>query len=163
MIRIKPSSARDRKALSDFVDQLRESPKLLEQCGHDMADETVGLVMDGFRAEADPYGTKWRRKQAQDGRKVLSGKTSRLKGGWHVSRANRRGFIVSPAVDYAKWHQGGTRRLVRRAMIPFDGRIPAKWLGIYRDVFVDRMTLHFARNSSKAARARIRRFARKVF
>jgi phage gpG-like protein len=162
MIRIKPVSPKDTKAFRDFVESLKTTPKVLEQISRDMADETVGLVQDGFREETDPYGDRWTPKQAQDGRKTLSGKTSRLKGGWHVSARSSRGFTVSPAVNYARFHQSGTRRMPRRAMVPFEGRIPAKWLSIYRDVFVDRMTLHFNKSGTNVLRSKLRRFARKV-
>jgi hypothetical protein len=75
-----------------------------------LAEDAIGLIKDGFRAEKDPYGKRWANKQKSDGRKVLSGPTSMLKGGWHVEEHSKRGFLVAPSVDYAAHHQNPQRR-----------------------------------------------------
>lgn len=102
-----------------------------------MAEEMVGLIKDGFRTETDPYGKKWKPKKKPDGRKTLSGKTSRLKGGWHVKRKSDSSFTVAPSVDYATPHQTGapSRNLVPRRMVPTQSRgLPGKWSKAFKEV-----------------------------
>lgn len=106
-----------------------------------MAEEMVTLVKDGFRSETDPYGNRWKPKQEPDGRKTLSGETSRLKGGWHVRRTNKGGFTVAPSVTYAAHHQAprrgrnGRLKRPRRMMVPSGERgMPAEWNKNLREV-----------------------------
>lgn len=108
----------DFAALTEIGDKLRGPRQLLQQCSKAMAEETVDLVKEGFRTETDPYGDPWAPKARDDGRKVLSGKTSRLKTGWKVETTTDGFYDVSASVEYAEYHQSPRKRTVRRA----DGR-----------------------------------------
>jgi hypothetical protein len=142
--RIKPIENGDKK-LDAFIQALATAPKTLETMSRNMAEETVGLVKDGFRSETDPYGVIWAPKKRPDGRKVLSGKTSRLKGGWHVVRSSKGGFTVAPSVNYALPHQAPRYgRRPRRAMVPYKRKLPAKYSKAYRAVAQDVLRNHFA-------------------
>jgi len=106
-----------------------------------LAEETVNLIKDGFRHETDPYGDRWTPKQAADGRKTLSGPTSRLKTGWHVRVQGASGFIVSPSVEYAAPHQnpkpgpGGKLKRPRRMMVPTAEKgLPPTWSRAYAEI-----------------------------
>lgn len=109
-------------------------PRVMNVISRAMGEEVVGLIKKGFRTETDPYGQRWEPKQIPDGRKTLSGPTSRLKGGWHVTKANKGGFTVAPSVDYAAPHQRpkrnkfGRLKRPRRMMVP-DRRkgLPQLW------------------------------------
>jgi len=106
-------------------------PEILDAISAAGADALVGRVKDGFRKETDPYGKRWARKKKPDGRKVLSGKTSNLKGGWHYQRTDRGGFTISPGVGYAQYHQTGapSRNMPARKMVPDSsgGGLPPEW------------------------------------
>jgi phage gpG-like protein len=161
VVRIRPKRGGD-KALADFKRAIETSPQVLDSISRNLAEETVGLIKDGFRREADPYGGRWKPKKIADGRKVLSGKTSRLKGGWHVASADRRGFVVAPAVDYATYHQSGTRKMAARPMLP-DGRgIPDSWQDAWEGIISDVLSHHFRKVGSGKRRINVKALVRKV-
>lgn len=125
--------------------KLRASPKVAEAVGKTVAEEFINLIKDGFRAEANPYGYGWKPKLRNDG-KTLSGKTSRLKTGWHVSRVSKLTFVISPSVNYAKFHQHGTRFLPIRMMVPTRARgLPAKYWKAAKAATLEAMEAHFKR------------------
>jgi hypothetical protein len=99
-----------------------------------LAEEALNLTKDTFRSETDPYGDKWAPKQRPDGRKVLSGRTSRLKNGWHRKLVSAEQVIIAPSVDYAAPHQNpqrgpsGQLKRPRRMMVPSgELGLPPKW------------------------------------
>lgn len=118
---------------------------LLEATSQQLAEETIGLIKQGFRSETDPYGDKWTPKQKHDGRKTLSGKTSRLKGGWHVVRADKRGFSAAPSVPYAAPHQAPRfNRRPRRMMVPTASKgLPPDWSHAYEEAATELMRSYF--------------------
>lgn len=118
------------------------TPEVLDAISAGGADEMIGLIKDGFRAETDPSGKPWARKKVRDGRKILSGKTSNLKGGWHYRRADKGGFVISPGVSYATYHQTGTKRMVARKMVP-DGKLPPAWSKALEEVATEALKAHF--------------------
>lgn len=119
---------------------------VLPACSAVMAEEAIGLVKDGFRSSKDPYGEKWKRKKRKDGRKVLSGKTSRLKGGWHVSKNGKGGATIAPSVVYAAFHQVGTKRLPARLMVPSAAKgLPDKWARLMEEAAQKVLRRHFKR------------------
>lgn len=124
-----------------FEKALEKAPDLLPTIAKNLAEETVGLIADEFRSERDPFGDKWAEKKIPDGRKVLSGKTSRLKK-WHRKSSGKRGFVVAATVKYAVYHQAGRRRMVARKMIP-EGRLPPRWGKAYRAAARDVIREHF--------------------
>lgn len=120
--------------LEQLASALDAAPAMLEMASAAMAEEVIGLIKQGFRSETDPYGEKWAPKQRPDGRKVLSGETSRLKGGWHRQKTGKDGFTIAPSVDYAAPHQrpkrgkGGRLKRPRRMMVPDREKgMPAAW------------------------------------
>lgn len=92
---------------------LEQPEQILELVSKSLAEETINLIKDGFRAETDPYGQRWEPKQKPDGRKTLSGQTGRLKTGWKVTNRTQDEIRVSPSVEYAEYHQNPQAR--RRA------------------------------------------------
>jgi len=90
----------------DALEKILSKPdKILDLVATSLAEESLGLIKDGFRTETDPYGQKWVPKQRKDGRKTLSGETSRLKTGWKIKRQDRDEIRISPSVPYALYHQ----------------------------------------------------------
>lgn len=91
----------------DRVERLG-SPESMRSLTNNMAEEALFLVEEVFAKETDPYGKRWPAKVFNDGRQVLVGKTKQLRGGWHRTRSDGRGFRISSTAPYAKYHQGGT-------------------------------------------------------
>lgn len=111
--------------LEAFEKLLDSGDAMLPPMSRAMAEEVIDLTKQRFREERDPYGQPWAPKKRPDGRKVLSGPTSRLKGGWHVKEADGGGFTIAPSVAYAAPHQAprrspitGLLRRQRRRMVP---------------------------------------------
>jgi phage gpG-like protein len=101
-------SKRDMRAIEDLRKILRNPDGILDVVSASVAEESINLIKDGFRKETDPYGRRWAPKRFPDGRKALSGRTSRLKGGWHITRQTRDKIVIAASVDYADYHQHGT-------------------------------------------------------
>lgn len=117
------------KKLLDWVGLMKEAHTLVEMQSAALAEVAVTLVAEGFERERDPYGRAWAKKKRPDGRKVLHGETSRLRTGWHVVSASRRGFHVAPSVDYASYHQAPRfNRRPTRMMVPTPSLgLPSRW------------------------------------
>lgn len=96
------------KSLEALQKVLENTDAILDLVSTSVAEEAINLIKAGFRTETDPYGRKWAEKQLPDGRKTLSGKTSRLKNGWHIAKRTTSEIVIAPGVAYAKFHQDGT-------------------------------------------------------
>lgn len=125
-------ATRNMAALEALQKLLSQPERIKAAISKSMAEEAIGLVKDGFRSETDPYGQKWAKRQRETkssrGRKVLSGKTSRLKGGWKIKRADGSQITISPSVEYAEYHQDAKAPRTRRMMVPDESLgLPPKW------------------------------------
>jgi len=96
---------RDMRKLEALERVLANPDGIREALSGAIAEECLGLIAEGFRRETDPYGRRWKPKQKPDGRKTLSGPTSRLKNGWHIKRQAADQIVIAPSVDYAAAHQ----------------------------------------------------------
>jgi len=101
-------------ALNDLIGTLAQPGRVLEVSSKAMAEEAIDLTKDTYRSETDPYGRPWTPKLANDGRKTLSGETSRLKGGWKRTRTDQEGFEIEASVEYAVYHQRPKKRKFRK-------------------------------------------------
>lgn len=148
----------DFSVLESWTRLLKNAPKLLSDMSANMAEETISLIRDGWRSQADPYGDPWQKKKVDDGRQILVGRTARLRNGWHVVKSGKGGWKVAPSVVYAAAHQDpqkrrgwGTRpgsldRLPRRMMIPSRSRgLPKAWSRAYRELAEETLREHFSR------------------
>lgn len=93
------------KSMKRLAEALSSIDRIRSMVANSLADECLGLIAEGFRAERDPYGDKWKPKQRRDGRKTLSGPTNRLKTGWHRQSVSPDAIVIAPSVDYAAAHQ----------------------------------------------------------
>jgi hypothetical protein len=136
-----------------------DGDKAVSLASRAMAEEMLGLTFERFRVESDPYGRRWKPKKRRDGRKVLSGKTSRLKGGWHIVRCDGSGWMIAPSVAYAAPHQKpntnpatGKPYRPRRMMVPDMALgMPRKYAKVLEEAAQDALSIHFT--PSKKARA----------
>lgn len=116
----------DFHVLNKWQKQLNKLPaKSMQVISESMAEETLNLIADGFRQERAPNGKLWTPKKRPDGRKTLSGPTSRLRN-WFRKTVQPDRFIVSATVAYSVFHQHGTRKMVARHMVPPNG-LPSRW------------------------------------
>lgn len=139
----------------DALRKLLERPEAIRNViAESLAEECINLVKDGFRSETDPYGRKWAPKKKPDGRKVLSGPTNRLKGGWHRKVVTADEVIISPAVDYALHHQvaDSESRLPRRMMVPDDALgMPPEWEKTLNEASTDAFAVIFGGDGRRVA------------
>lgn len=145
----------DFKKVDAWAKAMGAAPDLLENMSRQMAEEATSLIADGFRQQRDPYGRKWKPKQAADGRLTLVGKTARLRNGWHVTRASRGGFGVSPSVDYAIYHQFGAprARIPQRMMFPSAGLgLPPAWRDALSEVIQEQLSQHFGGGGARKSK-----------
>jgi len=155
----------DFKQLEQWKKLFTEGDKALDLTSRAMAEELLQLTFERFRAETDPYGKRWKAKKRSDGRKVLSGKTSRLKDGWHIVRADRHGWLIAPSVDYALPHQTGSlkgrgkkKRLARRAMVPYKG-LPRAYRIALEESAQDALLVVFTGSGARIPSGLTRRFS----
>ncbi len=140
------------KQVDEWADLIEHAGELIPVVLKSVGQEVIGLIKDGFRKEKDPYGRLWKRPKARpDGRKILSGKTSRLKGGWHVSKETRTTLTISPSVDYASHHQAprrgktGKLKRPRRMMVPIESKgLPRKWARDINSTIDEALTSYFS-------------------
>jgi len=95
--------------LLGYTKKLSEFRRALEDVADAVAEEGVKLIAEGFQAQQDPYGVKWKPKAHDDGRSILVGKTARLRRGWHTKRIGLGKRSIYANVDYAIFHQAGTK------------------------------------------------------
>lgn len=114
--------------LSEWQKTIETTPSVLADISRIGAEELLDLVQQGFDAESNPYGDRWKPKKRDDGRAILVGKTARLRRGWHTKKSDKGGFTIAPSVSYAAFHQRGTKRMSKRMMVPQrSSGLPPKW------------------------------------
>lgn len=134
------------RALERLIKKLNNPGRARRAVSVALAEASIDRIKQGFRTEKDPYGKRWKPKVREDGRKVLSGPTGRLKGGWHRVRADEDGFVVAPSVAYAAYHQRGNARLPRRMMVPSDDKgLPRAWRRDFEQAAADVLEKWFKR------------------
>lgn len=148
----------DFRKLKGWKEALKKAPEVMTPISKVGAEELLGFVQDGFRAQADPYGVPWPAKKVDDGRAILVGKTTRLRRGWHIVAARKNRFVIAPSVDYAAAHQDprprakwGGKKLPRRAMVPYKG-LPAPWKDALRDIAHEQLREHLLGSRSRTGR-----------
>lgn len=141
-------------ALEDLQRRIREvtNPRFREEVAHRLAGTAIKLLADEFRQSRDPYGNAWKpvfRKRARDrrarARRASAGRpprgdrplidTGRLRAAATSSAADlSTGELVriSIPVDYASYHQYGTRRMARRQIIPESNNLGPIWADAFR-------------------------------
>ena len=98
------------------------------------AKYTMGQVKAGFRKESDPYDSRWAPKKVRDGRKILTGKTKKLKRNFELRMKSGGGFRIKAATPYASFHQDGTNRMPARMIFPDSRGLPDKWARKFKSI-----------------------------
>jgi hypothetical protein len=131
--------------LRHWIELVRGNQVALGRISQTMAAETLKLIQVGFNTETDPYEKRWAPKKRPDGRKVLRGKTGRLRRGWHFRRVTARGYDIFPSVDYATPHQEPRdKRRPARRMVPSKALgVPRRWTRALTRSAVAAMKKHF--------------------
>lgn len=131
--------------LTHWQKLLRGGDVLMGEVSRRMAGTTLALIDQGFERERDPYGERWAPKKRPDGRKVLEGRTGRLRRAWHSTRVSRLGYEVFPGVDYATYHQAPRMRSrARRRMVPSaDQPFPRAWATALSRTAIQAMRSHY--------------------
>ena len=107
---------------------LKNAPELLSEMSQAVGNEALGLVLEGFNRQADPYGKPWEPKKVDDGRLVLHGYTTNLKRGWKLQQTKNNMVSLSPSVSYAAVHQEGFSGMVTREGTSYQLKIPQRMM-----------------------------------
>lgn len=126
--------------LRDFQRKTEQAPRVLEVISKNLAEQTVELVRQGFEHESDPYGNDWAPLKYRDGRILQD--SGRMRDTWHWEDVSARGYTVAPGVDYAVYHQDGTRTIPARPMVP-DQDLPDDWKRALSDIATRILSDHF--------------------
>jgi phage gpG-like protein len=147
--------------IRERVERIR--PDLLPVIAQRVAAGFVKLVADEFRQSRDPYGNPWKpvvRARGKDlrarARRLAAGKpvksdkplidTGRLRASV-VARADGSTVRVALPVEYASYHQYGTRRIARRQILPEPdtGGLPPAWIGLATKEAIAVLNEHFSK------------------
>ena len=98
-----------------------DAPRLL---GEAVAEGGTAAITAEFAQEADPAGNPWARRKPPTGSWPILRKTGRMYGS---VTARPLPSAAEFTVDTpAEFHQGGTRRMVARPLLP-KGKLPEPW------------------------------------
>lgn len=108
------------------------SQRFLEKLSSQLQADALKLVADGFREESDPEGNRWAPIKRPG--KILQ-KTGRLRASWSPEATSSGGFSLKSNVEYAEYHQYGTRKMTARPMVPTANKgLPRKWAESFEKV-----------------------------
>jgi phage gpG-like protein len=122
------------RSFEDFRSKVAEAPRLLPGLAKRIGAAFVKQVADEFKESRDPYGNPWKpvvrnrrrdiRARARRAAKGLSARadkplidTGRLRGSV-VARTEGSVVRIALPVEYASYHQYGTRTIARRQILP---------------------------------------------
>lgn len=125
-------------SLESMRKKLGGTRKMVRQLGADLATETVVLIDEGFAKSRDPRGRRWKKVKRGGKPLILTGK---MRGGFSAIWS-QGGVRIDVAVPYFVYHQGGTRHIKRRAMLPIGGNL-GNWRKRYGAVANRAMQEHF--------------------
>jgi phage gpG-like protein len=107
------------------------SPQFRETVARRLATAAIKLMADEFRDSRDPYGRPWRPLRRRVGKPLLNTGRLRAAAGAFAQGATIR---ISIPVEYASYHQYGTRRIPQRQIVPTaaTGGLGPIWLPVFR-------------------------------
>lgn len=134
------SNAKAHKAMRDFEKSLSKGmEKAMARASKKSSAELLRLTKATFKNQADPHGTKWKPKKRKDGRKILHGKSGDLRRLWKAEEKSRQNWSVVSETPYFKYHQDGTSKMPRRAMVPWRG-LPKTYSEAFEAIYVTELS-----------------------
>lgn len=131
----------DDTAFTRLVSSLATAAKVPRDAKAQLATVALARVRAGFDDSAAPDGSAWAALRWRRGRPlVLTGKLSKS----FRKRVFAGGFAIESSVPYAGFHQGGTRRMTARRMLPREGTIPEPWRAAFERILDATVAKHFA-------------------
>jgi phage gpG-like protein len=122
--------------LEDLQERIRKlaQPAFTAAVARRLTGTAIKLLADEFRGSKDPYGVPWKPLKRREGKPLLD--TGRLRAAAVGQTAGQSsGAIVRVVipVEYASYHQDGTRRIPRRQIVPDRaGGLGPIWAGAFR-------------------------------
>lgn len=113
----------DFSKLAKWAERLDGVPHVKRSILANVGEELIELIREGFDRQADPYGSPWA--PTVRGGRILRDR-GHLSSSWHRKTLSSSQVVVGPGVEYARYHQTGTRRMPARKMVP-DSGLPAGW------------------------------------
>jgi phage gpG-like protein len=111
-------------------------PRELAASSADLATEAARLADESYGRRQDPHGGAWAPRKGGGGHPLLE-KSGRLRGSLR-GVALARGFRLTFGAAYGVYHQNGTSRMSRRAILPYRG-LPGAWRSALGALLVKRL------------------------
>jgi phage gpG-like protein len=147
--------------LQHWQNLLRSGEALAGEVTERMSDRMLELVAEGFEQERDPYGDWWEPKKRDDGRKILHGRTGKLRQFVSVPYGKGR-FILAPGAEYGAFHQAPRDGRPKRLMVPSAERgLPREWSERLSKQALESMRTHFLRRQGSLFARLYARFRKK--
>ncbi|NBC17447.1 MAG: hypothetical protein GVY18_09070 [Bacteroidetes bacterium] len=121
-----------------LAERFENPDAVLRTISANLAEEAINLTREGFEREADPYGKTWApRKTADNAGSNLLVRTGAMRNSWHVGSVQPMRFTIVSGVEYADYHQNGTRVMPSRMMVPHESDVPPRWKDAFDEVVVE--------------------------
>jgi phage gpG-like protein len=130
----------DRAVVSGFADlaaTLAELDDVPSRIASDVSEKLTEELRQQFDRGVDPYGVPWKPllpstlKRKRGDARILR-RADALSSETVASPTSGAGIEIT-SVDYGQFHQGGTKNMARRAVLPDTGELPPAWLEIIGD------------------------------
>lgn len=119
-----PSSREAQRTLTRVAQALGELDQIPAQASREAAREIKKLIDREFREGVDPLGRRWA--PLATGELSFLFDTGKLFGSVTVRPRAGAGIQVTVDVQYASYHQTGTRRMPARKILP-EAKLPRSW------------------------------------
>lgn len=144
-IRIEINDAEVLGAFNQVSDRLSDLTPFFQ----DLGEHLVRRIDDGFRNQTDPYGSAWAPLAAstlkEKVRKKRITKILQSRGTMRSTltyQAGRDRLVIGFNTFYATFHQRGTKRMVKRQLLPDAERgLPAGDVAIAQQLFQEHLSL----------------------
>jgi hypothetical protein len=118
-------------AFDDLAATLAELDDVPSRISSEVADGINVLIADQFASGSDPYGAPWApllpqtvRRKGGDARILLRSDDLAAQT---VARPTSGAGVEITSVGYGGRHQGGTKHMVARPILPDGGELPESW------------------------------------
>jgi len=129
----------DFAALADMRRRLAKLGQTNREIVREFESVAVRELDRTFGRRQSPYGRRWKARKTRRSNPLLE-ETGALRGSVTGHRKGALGFGVKYTDHKAAWHHNGTSRGIdARRLVPFSGRLPAKWKKRFQVVFKRRM------------------------
>lgn len=125
-------------AFDELASNLGDLAGLPSRVSKEVADGINELMQDQFNSETDPYGNPWpallpQTVKRKKGDSRILRLTDTLLNNTVASASSGSGVDIT-SESYGEYHQGGTKNMVAREILPGGKELPEEWLDLIESV-----------------------------